>query len=90
MNRVGIRALQQNASSVIARAAGGEVIEITDRGRPVARLVPLGDGVLSSLVGAGLARPAKRRIKDLPPPLAAVPGRPSLADLLSEARAAER
>lgn len=90
MDRVGIRALQQNASSVVARAAGGEIIEITDRGRPVARLVPLERGTLSSLVEAGMARPAQRRIRDLPPPLPAVSGQPSLGDLLSEARGAER
>jgi prevent-host-death family protein len=85
---VGIRALQQNASAVVARVAAGEIIEITDRGRPVARMVPLGDGMLS-LVAAG-ARPARRRVRDLPPPLPAAPGQPTLGDLLSEARADER
>lgn len=89
VSRVGIRALQQNASAVVARVAAGEIVEITDRGRPVARMVPLGDGLLSSLVAAG-ARPARRRVRDLPPPLPAAPGQPSLGDLLSEARAAER
>jgi len=38
---VGIRALKQNASAVVARAAAGEAIVVTDRGRPVARLLPL-------------------------------------------------
>ncbi|MGH9190101.1 MAG: type II toxin-antitoxin system Phd/YefM family antitoxin [Acidimicrobiales bacterium] len=90
MSRVGIRALQQNASAVVARAAAGEIVEITERGRPVARLVPLADDSRSSLVAAGLARPARRRIADLPPPLPAVPGQPSLGSLLSEARATER
>jgi prevent-host-death family protein len=89
MGRMGIRALQQNASSVVARAAAGEIVEITDRGRPVARLVPLADGVLASLVAAG-ALPARRRVRDLPPPLPPVPGRPSLGELLDEARADER
>ena len=89
MSRVGIRALQQNASAVVARAAAGEIVEITDRGRPVARLVPLGEGMLSSLVAIG-ARPARRRVSDLPPPLPPTPGQLSLGELLSEARAAER
>ncbi len=89
MNRVGIRALQQNASAVVARAAAGEIVEITDRGRPVARLVPLGDGELASLVASG-GRPARRRVRDLPPALPAVPGAPSLGELLHEARADER
>lgn len=41
MSTVGIRALKQNASEVVARAARGETIEITDRGKPVAKIVPL-------------------------------------------------
>ena len=38
---VGIRELKQNASAVVARAAAGEALTVTDRGRPVARLLPL-------------------------------------------------
>jgi prevent-host-death family protein len=89
MGRVGIRSLQQNASAVVARAAAGEMVEITDRGRLVARLVPADDGLLASLVAAG-ARPTRRRVSDLRPPLPAVPGQPSLGELLDEARATER
>ena len=37
MSEVGIRALKQNASAVVAEAASGETVTITDRGRPVAR-----------------------------------------------------
>ncbi|MCX7621811.1 MAG: type II toxin-antitoxin system prevent-host-death family antitoxin [Acidimicrobiales bacterium] len=57
--QVGIRALQRNAAAVVARAGAGAVIEVTDHGRPVARLVPLENGALNTLVGAGLARPAR-------------------------------
>jgi prevent-host-death family protein len=88
-DRVGIRALQQHASEVVARAARGEVVEVTDRGRPVARLVPLGAGQLAGLVAAGLARPARRRLVDLPAPLPAGTG-PSLGQLLADERADER
>ena len=38
METVGIRELRQNASQVVARVAAGEVITITDRGRPVAQM----------------------------------------------------
>ena len=41
MKTVGVRALKQNASAVVAEAAAGETITITDRGRPVAQVVPL-------------------------------------------------
>ena len=41
METIGIRELRQNASAWIAKAKAGLTIQITDRGRPVARLVPL-------------------------------------------------
>lgn len=37
---VGIRELKSNLSEYVARAAHGEEIVVTDRNRPVARLVP--------------------------------------------------
>jgi prevent-host-death family protein len=40
MERIGIRELRQHASRWVRRAAAGESFEITDRGRPVARLGP--------------------------------------------------
>jgi len=88
--RVGVRALQQNASAVVARAAAGEVIEITDRGRPVAQLVPLASSRLDALVAAGLARPTSRRVSDLPPALARRKSTQTLGDLVAEARDNER
>ncbi len=38
---VSVRELQQNLKRVIARVERGEVIEVTRRRRPVARLTPL-------------------------------------------------
>ena len=69
MDRVGIRELKQNASRVVARAAAGESLIITDRGRPVAQIVPLSSGTYDALVRAGKIRRATRSIADLPPPL---------------------
>ena len=63
---VGIRALKQNASAVVARAAAGEIITITDRGRPVARLTPIPKSRLQEMIDSGLARQAKKSILDLP------------------------
>lgn len=90
MASVGIRSLQQNASEVVARAAAGETIEITLRGRPVARLGPVIESTYEALVRAGEITPATLRISDLPPPLPADPSRPTLSELLAEARADER
>lgn len=86
MSEVGIRALKQNASAVVARAVAGEALTITDRGRPVAALVPLADSPLDVLVAGGSARPPTRELSDLPP---ARPG-PSLSAELARMRNDER
>lgn len=39
---VSIRELQQNLRRVMARVERGEVVEVTRRNRPVARLTPIG------------------------------------------------
>ena len=44
MTAVGVRELRQRASELLRLVEGGETIEITDRGRPVALLTPLPDG----------------------------------------------
>lgn len=41
MDRVGVRNLKNHLSEYLARSRRGEVIEVTDRGVPVARLVPV-------------------------------------------------
>jgi prevent-host-death family protein len=55
MERIGVRELRQNASRYLARVANGEAIEVTDRGRPIARLVPVpsGDTALAELLRSG-------------------------------------
>ncbi len=88
--RVGIRALQQHASAVVARAAAGERIVVTDRGRPAALLIPIpGDG-LDRLLAAGLARPARRPTSAIASPAPARPGDRPLSEVLAELRADER
>lgn len=86
MSEVGIRALKQNASAVVADAASGETVTITDRGRPVARMTAIPSSRLAALIDAGRARPARRSIADLPAP---EPG-PALSAALAEMREAER
>lgn len=86
MADVGIRALKQNASAVVAEAAAGATVTITDRGRPVAQLTPLPATRLQQLLESGRARPARRRIDTLQPPK---PG-PSLSAELAAMRADER
>jgi prevent-host-death family protein len=53
MERIGVRELRQHASRYLARVVGGETIEVTDRGRPVARLVPVRSEAWTDMVAAG-------------------------------------
>lgn len=87
MRQVGVRALKQNASAVVAEAAAGEVILITDRGKPVAQLLPLASGGLKDLERAGLVRRRRHSLAELPEP-EHVPG--SLSDLVIAGRDDER
>ena len=89
MAEVGIRALKQNASAVVARATAGEVITVTDRGRPVAQLSPLPRPVIDRLVEAGQARPPKHPLAELPEPAPATDGT-QLSDAIVDARGDER
>jgi prevent-host-death family protein len=90
MSTVGIRALKQNASQVVARAASGEVVTITDRGRPVAQLVPVPGGRVAALLASGQARPAKRSIAALGTPEVGGADHPVLTDVLAATRVEER
>jgi len=86
MTEVGIRELKQNASAVVAQAAAGESITITDRKRPVAQMTPLRSSRLESLISQGKARPAKIDIADLEPAAAG----PDLSAVLAAMRDDER
>jgi prevent-host-death family protein len=90
MAEVGIRALKQNASAVVARVASGDPVTVTDRGRPVALLVPVTSSRVDALVLADLARPARRRLGELPEPAPARRGRAALSHELARIRDAER
>lgn len=86
MVQVGIRALKQNASAVVADAAAGETVTITDRGRPVAQLTAIPASRLQQLVASGNARPARRDIAALPQPQTG----PALSRELAAMRNSER
>lgn len=60
MEQIGIRELRQHASVWVAKVKAGATVQITDRGRPVARLVPVNsaDQDRDALAAAGLLIPA--------------------------------
>jgi prevent-host-death family protein len=64
-NRVGIRELRQQASAVLRRVMGGEVIEVTEHGHPIARIVPLRSSILEQLVLEGRAVESSHDLVDL-------------------------
>jgi prevent-host-death family protein len=91
MDQIGIRELRQQASHWLKRVAAGESFEVTDRGRPVALLVPVpADAGLEALIAAGRARPGKGRLSELGPPLPRRPGAPAPSEVLERLRADER
>lgn len=86
MTEVDVRELEKNAAAVVADAAAGETVIITDRGRPVAQLAPIAASPLQRLIAAGAARPPRRDIRQLPLPVAS----PPLSGELTAMRDAER
>ena len=69
LDRVGVRELRQNLSVYLRRVKGGESLEVTDRGRGVALLVPLAEGAsaLERLIRAGRARAPEHGLAELAP-----------------------
>ena len=84
--RVGVRELHQNLSVYLRRVQRGERLEVTEHGRPVAVLGPIGGsaGPLDRLVAAGRVLPPAGDLMELLPPK----GRPSTR--VSEALLDER
>jgi prevent-host-death family protein len=59
MDQIPIRVLNQDTASVLERVEHGETVEITNRGKPVARLVPISGGdELDDLIADGKVIPA--------------------------------
>jgi len=65
---VGVRALKNNLSHYLERVRDGEQVVVTDRGRPIARLVGVEASTdrLADLIEAGLVQPARRSRQKLP------------------------
>ncbi len=89
MDRIGVRELRQNASRYLDRVKTGETIEVTEHGRPIARLAPIIEDRWEAMIAAGQIKPATGSWEDLPPPLEAKDGF-SASAFLEELRADER
>jgi len=73
METLGVRELKDNLSAVLRRAAAGEVIEVTEHGHPLARIVPIRHNThYETLVFEGRVTPPEEGADLLdhePPPL---------------------
>jgi len=75
MRTVGLKILKNKLSEYIRAVAAGETVLVTDRDRVVAEIVPprmaggtsLAERNMAELVQLGIATPAKRALRGLPP-----------------------
>jgi prevent-host-death family protein len=85
---VGVRDLRENLATWLDRAAAGEDILVTERGKPKVRLTRA-ESVLDRLVREGRATPPSKPHGTLPPPVR-LPKGISLSDLIIEERRKSR
>ena len=84
------RRLRQNAAAVLRRVAAGEVVEVTDHGRAVARIVPMQvESKLAQLLIDGRVSGATGDLLDIKP-MTPIPVKPLLSKILAEMREGER
>ncbi|HEY1738939.1 MAG TPA: type II toxin-antitoxin system prevent-host-death family antitoxin [Acidimicrobiia bacterium] len=81
---IGVRDLKAKLSAALQRAAAGEVLTVTDRGRPIAVLgPPLGTVDLDAAAAAGWLTPASTSGLQ---PVRRAPARMPVLDALAEDR----
>jgi prevent-host-death family protein len=90
MESIGVRQLQQNAAATVERVRRGESIEVTVRGRPVAKLVPVSGTLLAQLEASGRLKRGEGDLLDLGPPLKPRRGVELPSVTLARVRAQER
>jgi prevent-host-death family protein len=92
--RIGIRELRQHASLYVDLVEKGYTVDITNRGRLVAHLIPASEpqSPLEQLIAAGIIEPAEDPggLLDVEPYPALPPGRPTASEILMQMREEER
>ena len=84
MAEIGIRELRDHLSQYLERVQLGEEVVVTDRGRAIARVVPLnGERTIDRLIREGRVTPAKQRLRSRPKPLKTAG---TVSDLVAEQR----
>jgi prevent-host-death family protein len=81
---VGVRELRNNLSRYLDRVRDGEEVVVTDRGRAIARMLPIsGERAIDRLIREGKVTPAKTRKRSRPTPLKTAG---TVSDLIAEQR----
>lgn len=81
---VGVRELRDGLSRHLAAVRDGRTLTVTDHGRPIAQIIPVGGPTrLEQLLAEGRVRRARRRKDPAPEPVA--PGG-TVSDLVAEQR----
>ncbi|MFE1786137.1 type II toxin-antitoxin system Phd/YefM family antitoxin [Streptomyces sp. NPDC059506] len=90
MASIGLRDLSHHTSRIVNRVRQGEVIEVTDHGKPILRLVPIkeGESVRDRLISEGRLRPALTT--ELPAEISFADEGPSPSEALADLRDEER
>jgi prevent-host-death family protein len=92
--RIGIRELRQHASVYVDLVERGHTVDITNRGRLVAQMVPVKepDSPLERWIAAGVVERAEESgsLLEIDPYPALPPGRPTASEVLGQIREEER
>lgn len=80
----GVRALRDGLSQYLAEVRRGHTVTVTDHGRAIAKIVPVGEPTsLERLIAEGRVTPAKRPKRPAPEPIVA---KGIVSDLIAEQR----
>ena len=81
---VGVRELRDHLSRYLDRVRDGDEVVVTDRGRAIARVVPVGsERVLDRLIAEGIVTPARRPKRRAGKPIKA---KGTVSDLVADQR----
>ena len=86
-NRIGIREIRQDASTILTRVEEGEEFIITNRGVPIARLLPINyddNDLIEVMIANGEIIEAEGNLWDLPLPTFKVKGKSATQQLIEE------
>ncbi len=95
MATIGVRELRRDASRWLARVRAGESVVVTDRGRPIAKMVPMPELqdyetlVAEGRIAPGRGRPLSEVLRDLDADFPPDDGM-SVSEALAALRADER